>query len=133
MFGVNTMSVQVWTDDEWRTAQEMRAQGHNSIEIGLRIGRRPGAVRSKFSYIENDELRLRKLAKEKEKRAIKREASVRMPKLPKFEAAMVRAIKSGEEKAVIGIVKDSRPLHPTSFQRGIVGSVYGSPALSCCE
>lgn len=45
--------------------------------------------------------------------------------------AMLNAIKSGAEKAVIGVFKDRRPLNARRYQPEINGSGCSSPALAC--
>lgn len=128
------MSRQEWSEDDWRVAREMRTNGRNSVEIGKAIGRASGAVRNKFLWFDHPEKRADKLEAAKQRRRERRKLRVRATALlPKLETAMLKAIKSGQEKSVIGVFKDSRPLNPTRFSRGMTGSGCGSSALACAE
>lgn len=48
-----------------------------------------------------------------------------------FKRAMLAAIKSGEEKAFIGVIKDYRPLRATTFQPEPKSSGCSSSAAEC--
>lgn len=50
-----------------------------------------------------------------------------------FKAAMLNAIKSGEERAVIGVVKDRRPFVLNTIRPEPVLSMCGSSAAMCTE
>lgn len=50
-----------------------------------------------------------------------------------FKRAMLGAIKSGEENAPMGVVKDHRPLLPTHFTREPNHSCCSSSAAACAE
>jgi hypothetical protein len=50
-----------------------------------------------------------------------------------FKNAMFRALRNGEEFAVLGVVKDRRPFALTTIHAEPVSSGYGSPALACAD
>lgn len=124
-----------WSEEDIRIAYEMRGRGCNSIEIGGQLGRYPGAVRSKFGALDNPE---KYRAMVRNTRQVRSQARIEKLKIARvrvspFAAAMVRAIKSGQEKATVGVFKDDRPLIGAHFSRGLVGSGCGSSSLACAE
>lgn len=50
-----------------------------------------------------------------------------------FKTRMLKAMKSGQETAIMGVVKDHRPFALNTIRAEPVGSVFGSQAAACAD
>lgn len=116
-----------WSPAEWQYAPRLKDIGKSFAEIGVILNRKEKSVRQRFTYkgyfIEETKARA-------DRNRIKK---IRSTQDGAFILAMLGAIKSGAEKAVIGVVRDRRPMPMSRFHAEPSFSGCTSPALACAE